>query len=223
MSIPIRIVASHAQDIYYGDYKGAVDFFDLDDFIANCAYSIGTILNQEYKDLYAQYRSEKKDEIIGFDQSWLNRQTLKLERGKDGIWKAKLDKSIMSFSYDKNTTGIQNVFSLRPQPKFELERLTRDQQWQSQYWPITSRVFFVPGKEEIEVFSKGGCNVQEIEVFYVPAVGEDMDVPDGLIDPAITATVAKIKSLEEGLIVKTNLDTNKNRALATEINPQGAK
>jgi hypothetical protein len=57
----------------------------------------------------------------------------------------------------------------------------------------------------------------------VPAISDDMMVPDALVDLAVVQTVARMKQIAEGVVVKKTLDGNDNKVLQTEINSAALK
>jgi hypothetical protein len=218
----ITIVGQYAEDQYYGSFKSNSDFFTSEDFIYHVGTTFADIMRQEYTRQYDELRSEKKDAMVEFDPSWLNEQELKVEL-KDGEYFATLTSPPMTFHHDKQSTGIQSVFSIKPNPGMELERATLNQKWQLEYTPSTNVVFFVPLKKKLLILKNGVGNANMIRVFYVPAIGEDMEIPDGLVDLCITNAVGKMKQLLAGTIQKKSLDGNIVRNLETEIDKTALK
>lgn len=217
MGQPIDIVGQYAQDAFYGDFKSSSQFFQIEDFIYHCGATVADLFRQEFAEKYAELRQEKKDSLVEFDPTWLNERELDVEL-KDGRYLSKLDFKFMNFQHDEQSTGIQTVISLSPNYGKELQRVTLSQVWQLQYTPNTNEIFFQPEKTKLNIFPNGAANVRRIKIFYVPAIGDDMEVPDGLVDMTITNTVSKMKGLLQQNVVKKSIDQNKNATLETEIN-----
>lgn len=218
----ITIVAQYAQDSWYQNYKSNSEFFGIEDFVFHVGATVADAFQQEYRAQYAELRQQKSDSVVIFDPSWLNEQILPVEN-KDGELSATLKFSILNFAYDQQTVGVQSVFSTKPNPGRELERSSVNETWMYPYLPVTDRIFYRVDRDKIKVFKGGLCNVNEIRVLYVPAIGEDMIVPDGLVDYAITNTVIKMKQLKDGVLVKKSLDGNVNKIPETEIDKLALK
>jgi hypothetical protein len=215
MGQPVNLVAQYSMDAYYQQYRAASEFFDLEDFVFHIGATVADAFQQEYRTQYAELKQEKSDSVVAFDPSWLNEQILNVEN-KDGELVAILTNPVLNFAYDQSTVGIQNVFSVKPNPGVELERSTVNETWQYKYLPKTDRIFFRPERDKIKFFKNGNGNVNKIRVLYVPAIGENMEIPDGLVDYSIKTTVIKIRSLGDKNIVKKSLDGNQNKLIETE-------
>lgn len=209
-------------DLFYNSYKSAADYFDLEDFIYNTGATVADLFRQEYMQKYAELRQEKSDSMVEFDPTWLNEKEIDVEI-KDGRYFAKIDFGFMNFPYDAQSTGIQSVISITPNYGKELQRVTLNQVWQLQYIPATNEIFFQPEKTKLNIFKYGAANTNKIKVFYIPSISEDMEVPDGLVELAITNTVGKVKGLLQGNIVKKSIDGNINRVMETEIDKRQLK
>lgn len=215
MSQPIAIVAQYAMDEFYQNYRSGSDFFTLKDFIFNCQAQIAAAFQQGFETERAKLRQEKQDAVVSFSHDWLNEQVLKVEHKSHETF-AELTQHPMSFVYDKQDTGIQEVFPVDPRG-VELERSNLTEIWQYKYLPATNRIFWRVDRGKLKFFNKGICSIDRVRVLYVPSVSEAMDVPDGIIDLAVTNTVAKMKQLAQGVVIKKSLDGNDNKTLETEI------
>jgi len=216
MSQPIKIVAQQAMDDFLQNYRVPTDFFTLSDFISRCGDAVADYYNQGYKQQYDLYRSEKKDDVVAFGSDALNVQVLKTEL-KDGVRVAKLQEGFMSFPYDQQNIGIQNIFPAGSTE--ECVRTNLNQLYVLKYIPgSTNRVFwYLIDKETVAFISKGECNGNSVNVYYVPAIGPDMNVPDGIARWVIDTTVMSMKQKAQGVIVKESLDQNSNKTIETEV------
>jgi hypothetical protein len=221
MPQPLPIVSQRSMDLYYQSYKSSSQFFDLDDFIFHCGSTLADIYQNEARLKYAELRQSKSDEVVSFPADWLLEQKIKVER-KDNETFATLDKPVMGFSYDNQVLGVQEVVSFKPLGT-KLERTTQAARWQSDLLPFTNRVFWYAQGEKVYFFNKGGCNIQEVKVFYVPSIGKDMLVPDGVVKMVIDQTVATMKGLGQGTVVKKDIDGNQNMVTQTEMNKLALK
>lgn len=219
MSKPLPIVAQNAMDQYYAQFKSANDFFGLEDFIFACGACLGEYYLQNFEAMRTLLRAEKKDEVVGFSHDWLAEKYLKVENDK-GILFSTIDFDFMSFPYDKQDTGIQNIFSTNG---VELERINVDSFWMFKLLPATNRVFWWIEKGRIRYYKKGDCSINQIKVTYVPGINNEMEVPDSLVEYAIKSSVTRIKDLVQGNVVKKSLDQNQNKVLQTEIDPSALK
>ena len=221
MAKPLPIVAQYAQDAYFGNYKDASQFFDLSDFIFHCGAAASDFYQKQYEARYAELRALKQEDVVGFPADWLLSQTLKVER-KDGETFVKLTKNIMAFTYSNESVGAQDVLPVRPRDA-NLERTTLAASWQNKLVPFTNRIFWWIQKDRILFFNKGGCNINEVEVFYIPSINEEMLVPEGIIKYVVDQTVSTMRQLEQGIIVKKAADGQPNLVLEGEVNKNSLK
>lgn len=223
MGVAVEIVASRAQDQYYGNYAANSDFFKPRDFIARVGYVLSEFYREMWREQYAELRAFKTDSIVTFDPTTLNTQTLEVKNVEGALF-AKYEKPIMSFAYDQNVVGVQSVYIVEPRNGGEAERSAPQAKWQLDAVPFMNKVFFIPGKTGIEFIKKGNCNVSKVSVLYVPGVSDKggYDVPDVLVDDIINKTVAAMRELKPPVIKKA-ADQNQNMVMESEINKNSVK
>jgi hypothetical protein len=221
MPRPLPIIAQKTMDVYYGSYKSSSQFFDLNDFISHCGTTLADIYQKEFKQKYAELRSEKSEDVVSFPADWLLEQKIKVQR-KDNETFAELDKPVMAFTYDNQVVGVQEVLPLKPSDA-KLERTTTTALWQKSHLPYTNRIFWYVQSTKIKFFNKGGCNINEINVLYIPSISNDMLVPDGVEKLVVDTTVATMRELVQGTVVKKTIDGNQNAILETEVNKLALK
>jgi len=157
-------------------------------------------------------KADKTEGLVSFGDDLLNSEELTV---KDGV--AEIPFDFASFMYDTQASGIQMVYS----GEELLERISSAQRWQLKHIPFVSRVFWYLDGKKIKLFSKGICNPSKINVFFVPGIGENMIVPDGLVQYVVETTVSLLRS-KEGVVKETN-DGNKNKIMESEINKRAIK
>jgi len=204
-------------DQFFQNFKSASEFFVLDDFIFNCAAALGEFYLQAFEAQRGELRQEKQDEVVAFSHDWLSEGVLKV---KD--LEAAIDFDFMSFPNDKQDSGIQEVFSVKP-ANVDLERSNLTEIWQYKFLPLTNRIFWRIDRKKIKFFNKGEGNISEVRVLYVPARSNTMEVPQSLVQYAIDTTVMKMKEKAQAVVVKKSLDGNQNKVLQTEIDPESLK
>lgn len=210
-------------DLYYLNYKSPSDYLDLSDFISHCAGIVGNLYLQGYQKDYNEFRQDKKDEVVSFDPAILNDQLLTVER-KDGEIFSKLLNPVMSFPYDEQGIGVQDVQAIKPLNGVKFERTTIGALWQLEYVPNCNIVFWCLQRDKIKFVNKSSCNIQEIKVWYVPSIYDpNFLVPDGIYEFIVTTAAATIKEITKGQIVKVSADGNPNKLIQTEINPLSLK
>lgn len=217
----LPIVGQYAMDAYYTNYRSQSEFFELSDFIFHCGATLSDIFQKEYKTKYAELRANKSDDVVGFPADWLLEQILDVQE-KGGEMYAELLQPVMAFSYDNQVVGVQEVSAVQPYDTI-LERATVAEKWQLPYTPICGRIFWYIKGTKVCLVKKSLCSVSKISVLYIPAISESMLVPDGVIKQVIDQTVATIKELEKGLVVKKSLDGNDNKVMQLETNTLGVK
>lgn len=219
MAVPIDICAQRSMDIFYTNYKSNSDFFDLEDFAAHCAGVLGDVYMKEYQVRRAEFRQEKKDEVISFDVATLLPQLLDVEKtDEDGLF-AKLKSPVMSFPYDEQGVGVQMVFSSLPKNGVRYERTTVMAQYQLEYVPACGVIFFFLDGDKVRLINKSSVTPKKIRVFTVPSIEDpNLMVPDGVAEYVITTAALTIKQIGQGVIVKKADDQNANKSMQTEAN-----
>jgi hypothetical protein len=221
MAEQLPIVAQRAMDQFFQSYKSSSQFFDIDDFVFYTGATIADIYRQEAQAKYTELRSLKQEEVVSFPADWLLEQRLKIGR-KDNETYAELSEPVMSFSWDSQVIGVQDVLPVKPIDAI-FERTTQDAAWQNRHVPFTSRVFWHVKRNRIVFQNKGGCNISEVSVLYIPAINNSMLVPEAIVDMAIVQTVMKMKQEGQGAIVKKSTDGNQNMVMEGEINKLSLK
>lgn len=213
---PINIVAQYTMDEYYLNYKSETDFFTLQDFIFHCGATLTGAFQQGFDAMRAELRAEKQDEVVAFSHNWLSQtDVLQVQRQNNQVF-VELDQPVMSFLTDAQNTGIQEIIPIAP-TDVELERSNISQIWQFKLLPATNRIFWYPVGNKINFFNKGDCHIQQLQVLYIPGISDTMLVPGGLVNYAISTTLAVMKQLNEGTVVKKSLDLNQNKIINTEV------
>jgi len=223
MGVCIDIAAQSAMDLFYTNYKASSDFYDLSDFRAHCAGIVGNIYQQGYKEQYTEFRQEKKDEVISFDPGTLNEQIVKVER-KGSELVACLERPVMSFAFDMQGCGVQDIIPTKPLNGVTLERTTSAAVWQLKYVPYTNIIWWYLQRDKVKFVNKGSCNLHEIQILYVPSISDpNFEIPDGVYEFVVTTAAMTIKQGANGSVVKTSLDGNPNKIMQTEIDQSQIK
>ena len=92
--------------------------------------------------------------------------------------------------------------------------------WQFPYIPYSRRIFWWADKGKIKFFTNSNAAIHEVRLLYVPAITEDMDVPDALLRVVIDGTVKTFAEFQKGRVVKQSIDGNKNLVVEGEANLQ---
>lgn len=213
----IDIVAQRAMDVFYQNYKSNSDFFDLEDFVAHCGGVLGAAYLQQYQERRAELRQEKREEIISFDIGILLPQVLEVKK-ENGQLFAVLKHGVMSFPYDEQGVGIQQLFSL-PNSRVAFERTTSVSQYQLQYVPACNVIFWYQEGERLWFINKSLVIPEKIKALTVPSINDpNLMVPDGMVEYVITTAAMTIKQVGQGVIVKKSDDQNPNKIIQTEAN-----
>lgn len=221
----VRYVAQAAFDDFNQNYADNTTFFQLEDFV----YRIGNVASDyyrtEWKRMYDELRAEGSKEVVAFDSMVLSEQIVKVKKNNEtGEWEGAFDKPIMSLPFDLQNSGVQNIFNAKTGE--EIERSNINEAWQNKYQPYNNRMFFRVGKGTVTVFTKGNCNLQEIRILYVPSItiGDgDEELPDGIVSYCTVNTVAYMRGMQQGKIIKKSLDNNQNMVMETEMNKESLK
>lgn len=213
----LPVVAQRTMDMYYMSYKSSSQFFDLDDFVFYVGATITDIYQQEAKVQYAELRAVRNESVVSFPADWLLEQRLKVVRKNNETF-VELEQPVMGFSFDHQVLGVQDVLPIKPSDAI-FERTTQAAAWQNRLVPYANRTFWYALNKRILFSNKGGCNISEVNVLYVPAISNDMVVPEGIIKMAVDQTVATMKQLAQGTIEKKGIDgQGQNKIMETEMN-----
>ena len=223
MPVPIDIASSHAMDLYFKNYRSPSDFFTEDDFLVHTAGIVGNLYMEGYKKDYAELRQERKDEVVSFDPAILNDELLDVER-KDGELFSKLKHGVMSFPFDEQGIGLQDVRAIKPLNGVKFERTTSGAHWQLEYVPNCNIIFFYLERDKVRFVNKSSVNLQQVKILYVPSIHDPAFlVPDSIFSFVVTTAAATIKEIVKGTVVKSAIDGNSNALVQTEINPLALK
>lgn len=211
-------------DLTIGNYATANEFFDLNDYIYHSSNSVADLYMQEFRLQKAEMRQDRSDAVVSYSTDWLAEYefTIQGDAGKPYI---PIDFPVMSFPYDNQNSGFQNLFINLGTCEIEAERSNISERWQAKFLPTTDRIFFVVVPNKIEFINPSGAYLKGRKgtLLYVPGVGSDMLVPDGIANQVINMTVQKMKVLLQGVVVDNSANTNPNKVLQTEIDPNTLK
>jgi hypothetical protein len=223
MPVPIDIAAQTSMDLYLKNYRTPSEFFDIDDFSRHVAGVVGNLYMEGYKKDYAELRQERKDEVVSFDPAILNDEFLDVER-KDGELFSKLKHGVMSFPYDEQGIGLQDVRAIKPLNGVKFERTTSGAHWQLEYVPNCNIIFFYLERDKVRYVNKSSVNLQQVKILYVPSIHDlAFLVPDSIFEFVVTTAAATIKEIVKGTVVKKSNDLNPDAILQTELNPLSLK
>lgn len=213
-------------DMYYGDYQGSDQFFSKEDFIRYCGYTVSDLLLQEYRTRRQENRSDKNDEVVPFSSEWMFEERVKVEE-VDGEKISLLSQSVMSFPFDRQGSGLQDVIAIKPK-RIYIERGNQEEEWNYEYLPATDRIFWIlqPSTKDgskIKFYNKGLVGIEIVLVRYVPSPHDDMRIPDSIQNYVMTTTVMNMKQIEVGAVIDKTNDGNSNKVMETEINKNSLK
>lgn len=218
----VKVAAQSAMDDFYQNFSDNTSYFQLEDFV----YRIGTIAadyyTKEWQRMYAELRADRTQEVVAFDPTTLAEEFVKVKKDNEtGEWVGDLLRKVLSVPFDLQTSGYQIVMDAKTGE--ELERSNINETWNYQYQPLNNRKFWRIDRGKIKVFTRGICNLQELRILFVPSItiGDgDEELPDGIVSYCISNTVAYMRAMAQGKIIKKALDNNPNMAFETEMNPK---
>lgn len=214
----LKYIAQQCLDLFYQNYKSDIEFWALMDAIEFTGNAAAGLYQEFYQQEYAMLRSEVKDSVIQFDTGWLDEQILPVKT-EDGIVSAELKFPVMTFPYDRQQIGIQNVIYKQQ----DLDRISFSAAYQLKYLPVTPTMFFYGDRARIVICNTGTKTIDEVRVLYVPSMNADANIPDGIIEKVIMATLNLMRQAADKTVVKKSLDQNVNKILETEIDKSALK
>lgn len=223
MAVTLKYIAQAAMDNFLQNFRSNSDFWTLDDFMLRAATTIAEFYQKSYDTQYQMNRAEKIDEVISFAPEILSEQVVKVVH-KNGERYAMLDLPAMSFLHDNQSTGIQFIQPISPND-VKLERSNMFESYIYGLLPFSNSIFWSVRGMKLVFFTTGRGNINEINVFYVPAVMDregniiqDALIADGVADMAINITPLKLKQQKDGVVIKQTNDLNANSIVQTELN-----
>lgn len=214
----LQYVAQLAMDEFYQQYKGENDFWELTDFISMVGNTVASMYQQVYQQYYTMIRQEKNPEVVCFDSGWLLSQELEVSKDSNGFLTTTLSKPVMTFPYDKSSSGIQEIFIIEPFNTCQPERTSLSALYQLKYLPKTNRVFFYQDMSKINFWSNVIFNVKKIRLLYVPVMNDaEAPIADGMIAQAISTTVNDLKKIAAGNVIDSTENQNSNKVLQSEL------
>lgn len=215
-------IAQQALDRFYQTYRSDTSFFTIDDFKEYVGNAVGAYYQQIWDAKYKEVRSEKKDEVVTFDSGILSDQTLTVpsESKTKNSFLLELEQPIMSFMADQNNCGLQAVlYSKTNCDDLDTKaiRSTLVQKNSLKLLPICDRIFYYLDGNNIGIVNKRLLPVNEIKLYYVPAINDDMIVPEGIRQSVIDMAVTSLKEAHKDVVVKETLGNNQNMVIQSEI------
>ena len=214
----LKYIAQQCLDLFYQNYKSDIEFWVLDDAISFAGNAAAGLYQEFYQQEYAMLRSEVKDSVIQFDTGWLDEQILPV-KAVDGLFIADLKYPVMTFPYDRQQIGIQNVIYKQQ----DLDRISYSAAYQLKYLPVTPNMFFYGDRNRIVITNTGTKVIDEVRVLYVPSMNAEANIPDGITEKVIMATLNLMRQAADKTVVKKSLDQNVNKILETEIDKSALK
>lgn len=224
MQNQLQYYAQQCSDNFYQNYKTDYQFFDIDDFILYLGNTIAGIYQTYFDKQRQEFRSEKKDEVVTFDEGMLSYEDIVLSSANNTLT-ATLSEPIMSFLTDKSNTGVQTIKILKPQCNCEVERSSLSSEWQLDLIPKVNKVFFRAGNTTVTFTNKSQFNISTatVRIYYVPQMYPCAIIAQGIANEAIAKTVLLMRQMHDKNVVKKSLDNNDNAILETEIDKMAIK
>jgi len=123
----------------------------------------------------------------------------------------------MSFPFDQQGIGLQEIMALNPKNGIHFERTTFAAKYQLDYIPNSRIIWFYLMGDKIMLINKSTTKLKKIRAFTVPSVNsEKLLVPDGIVEYVITTAAMTIKQGANGTVVKKSSDQNPNKIIQTE-------
>lgn len=223
MPLALKYVATQAMDNFYQTYKSDENFFTLQDFIQYCGNAISDFYSGMWKEKYGELKADRKDEIVTFDTGVLTYADIKIPANTKTNASLTIDMpgGVMVFPYDQNNCGLQSVFFKKDECEDFDNRAIRTtifQKSQIKNIGIVDRLFYyLDSGNKIGLINRRMLPVSDIRVYYVPAITDDMPVPESIAYRIIAATIQLIKESGKGVVVSRENGNNPNKILETEI------
>ena len=205
-------------DAYYQDYKTDVQYLDIDDFVFLAGATYADRLFQLYQQEYGRIRQSRNPEFVSFSPDLLVSKVVEID--ENGF--TQFCEKVLSFAYDQQGIGIQLILPVGAQ-NMQFERATLQQRWAFGLVPKTDRIFWYQrrnkeGKTSVTFYNHTPSLLKKVEIFYVPGIGPDMEIPDDSVDWVQNNTLQKMKAAKNDVVIKESIDNNKNNVLEGEIN-----
>lgn len=219
--LTLRQVGQMASDLFYQNYKADDQFFDLEHF--------KFLLAAEYvKQVQAESTANKREnkQFSGFSYIEVSTYWLKTERVKvtteDGVKTAVLTQQPFQFNFDSVGSGVQYVETVaegKTIPCAEVIRIAYNDKWMACAMPPNQTTFYYVKGDKIHILNSH-CNLQEIEVSYVPAplCYEDDDfIHQDKAHDIIRTVLNTMFGAKNGNIVDMSDNSNPNSNPATDL------
>lgn len=213
-------LAQNIMDLYYQQYKSDEDFFELYHFEYLSSVAFSKLLQDEYEKSYKMSLAERGIGQAQINPQWFKTEERELVASEMGDKEIVLDQCPFTFRFDKQSTGIQNIYPLNGKCG-DFIRLTIDELWKLKNVPDTDIVWWIPVGNKI-LFKNLKCGLKKVHIIYIPSF--DLSKPDKcmLTDSAqadiIDWVLQRMFAARQGSVIDMTADQNANKVIETEIN-----
>lgn len=218
--------AQSIMDAYFQDYAPADGFFRLEDFAEWLGKAFGKYADETAKEIYKNSLAETGTGQITFSQDWWAKKEIEVTL-KDGEYSMPLNFKFMGFTYDSQTSGIQELMPIGGKGNCGSYMRTT----LSDLWVISSNVsrnnivWWWTDFDKIKFKNNSGCNPTKMVVYYIPTPeDENFKIPSSkAFEIATLAFNFMLSAKKETPYIDTTNNSNKNIVPQTETDFKPAK
>lgn len=212
------LVAQNIMDLYFQDYAPRDAYYDLDDFMSMASIVYAKLLNDEFQLKKQEMKLVEGFSYVDISPEWLITKDFAITR-EGNAFVVNMDEKVFAFDFDALTSGVQRIEVIEGKPGRTVKISFKDSEFMDRLPMTTLYFYYVLGANKI--FFKNRYP-KKVKVYYIPAVTADdseAEIPDSKVLEVITTTLQLYFGSKNGEVIDTSNDSNKNKAPATELNP----
>ena len=221
----LLIEAQSIMDAYFQDYAPADGFFRIEDFADWLGKAYGKYADETAKEIYKGTLAEMGTGMIIFPQDWWVKKELDIEN-KDGEISAPIDFKYMGFTYDMQTSGIQEIVPIGKEGNCgTYMRTTLSDLWIIGDLSRNKIIWWYTDFDKLRFKTNSQCNPKKISVYYIPTPeDENFKIPPSKrFEIATLAFNFMVSAKKETQFVDDTNNANKNVTPQTETDTKQHK
>ena len=217
--------AQSIMDSYYQDYAPADGFFRIEDFAEWVAKAYGKYADEVAKEIYKSSLAEMGVGQIVFAQDWWAKKEVEI-KNESGEYSAPLDFKYMGFTYDNQTSGIQEIMPVGDKGNCgSFMRTTLSELWITGNMSRNNIVWWYTDFDKLKFKTDSNCNPKKVAIYYIPTPEDDQFKipPSKQFEIGTMAFNFMLSAKKETPFIDMTNNANKNITPQTETDLKTAK
>jgi len=225
MNDKLLIEAQYVMDSYYQDYAQANAFFRIEDFANWLSKAYNKYADETAKEIYKNSLQETGIGAITFSTDWWAKAELDVENKENQLF-AKIDFKSIGFTYDNQTSQIQELISSGSKGNCGTYiRTSLTDLWILNNMSKNDTVYWYLDQDVIRFKVNSNCTPKKVSVYYIPSADDkNFKLPSSkAFEIATLAFNFMVTAKKETPFIDETNNTNKNVTPQTEVDTKQTK